>query len=119
MINLRRLSFDNAHNAFAVRFSSVNAHNAFAVRFFECARSSAWIERLPPEQKVRGSNPLGRTSLQPLEIVVSLTREVQEKLLQGIVFAPVELHHAAMRKGGDVALPHQLSRFHYDGHAVA
>ena len=27
------------------------------------ARSSAWIERLPPEQKVRGSNPLGRTTL--------------------------------------------------------
>jgi hypothetical protein len=26
------------------------------------ARSSAWIERLPPEQKVRGSNPLGRTT---------------------------------------------------------
>ena len=26
-----------------------------------CARSSAWIERLPPEQKVRGSNPLGCT----------------------------------------------------------
>ena len=25
------------------------------------ARSSVWIERLPPEQKVRGSNPLGRT----------------------------------------------------------
>ena len=30
-----------------------------------CARSSVWIERLPPEQKVRGSNPLGRTT-QPL-----------------------------------------------------
>ncbi len=26
------------------------------------ARSSVWIERLPPEQKVRGSNPLGRTN---------------------------------------------------------
>ena len=24
------------------------------------ARSSAWIERLPPEQKVTGSNPVGR-----------------------------------------------------------
>jgi hypothetical protein len=30
-----------------------------------CARSSARIERLPPEQKVRGSNPLGRTSSHP------------------------------------------------------
>ena len=29
------------------------------------ARSSAWIERLPPEQKVRGSNPLGRTNHPP------------------------------------------------------
>jgi hypothetical protein len=31
---------------------------------FLSARSSVWIERLPPEQKVRGSNPLGRTTFQ-------------------------------------------------------
>ena len=30
--------------------------------FSACARSSAWIERLPPEQKVVGSNPTGRTN---------------------------------------------------------
>ena len=37
---------------------SVSAYN----RIEDCARSSARIERLPPEQKVRGSNPLGRTT---------------------------------------------------------
>ena len=30
----------------------------------ECARSSAWIERLPPKQKVTSSNLVGRTTLQ-------------------------------------------------------
>ena len=31
-----------------------------------CARSSARIERLPPEQKAIGSNPIGRTTFLPL-----------------------------------------------------
>ena len=28
-----------------------------------CARSSAWIERWPPEPKATGSNPVGRVSI--------------------------------------------------------
>ena len=36
------------------------ASSISATRFRVCARSSARIERLPPEQKVTGSNPVGR-----------------------------------------------------------
>src|SRR5665213_366538 len=49
--------------AFSDKLWSVTARSLLSDRLR--ARSSAWIERLPPEQKVRGSNPLGRTT-QPL-----------------------------------------------------
>ncbi len=43
----------------------VGARAGLAIRnlasVFLCARSSVWIERLPPEQKAVGSNPTGRT----------------------------------------------------------
>src|SRR5581483_3596680 len=51
-----------------------------------CARSSAWIERLPPEQKVRGSNPLGRTNFLKHEFRLSkneLQCELKDARLSG------------------------------------